>query len=150
MFKTIYSGTDRHHCPSGSRIAKHFIKKCDEHGNGCLECIEEYDLQEQIDSYKDFCMIENIIKRYMGGDVTALNSNPGVFMNTLGMPNDIHQVHAYLAKAKDLYNNMPADLRGDHSFDSFVQSLGSRDGVDAFYKKVYARKQKTEVKRDES
>lgn len=150
MFKSAYSGTDRHPCPSGSRIAKHFIKKCDEHGNGCLECVEEYDLQDQIDSFKDYCLIENIIKRYMGGDATALNTNPGVFMNTIGMPNDIHQVHAYLAKAKDLFNHMPADLRGDHTFDTFVQSLGSREGIDAYYKRVYARKKTPEVKRDES
>ena len=138
MFRCPYGIRARVPAPSGSRMAVRKVKTTNDDGECVLIEVEHYDLQEQINSFKDFCLIENILKRYMNGDNTALNASPGVFMNTLGLPHDIFESKSILSKAKDLYGNMPTELKeGFPSFDSFVRAIGSKDGIDAFYKRFY-------------
>ncbi len=144
MIRFPYGVKERRPCPSGSRIGYRKVKTTNDCGECCLMVVEEFDLQDQINSFKDFCLIENIVRRYMGGDTSALNMSPGVFMDTIGLPHDMIEAQHHLARARDLYARMPADLKDGIAggFDGFVRSLGTKDGLDAFYKRVYEAKAK--------
>lgn len=141
---TFYTAFDRRPSdgvPVGDRKRNRYKKTLDEHGAPKLVVVEVFDQQDEIESFKDSTDISLILRRYEAGDPTALMQREGVYLNTLGMPSDIHQASKILGSAKEAYRTLDPELKKEYpSFDAFVSAFGDKSSIESFYKAAYERK----------
>ena len=79
MFLTTYDRDASRSVPSGSRYKDEFQLVTEPDGNTHLEVTGTKDIYKEIQSYKDGCMIENIVRRALNGDPTALSRHAEAF-----------------------------------------------------------------------
>ena len=146
LFQTQYSKADRFPCPSGSRYKDEFQLVTDPDGNSRLEKTGVKDVYQEIQSYKDGCTIENIVRRALNGDLSVLSARPPVYGDTTFAANDLIAANEAIKQAQDIYKTLPADKRSKYgSFDAFVRSFGSLQGIKDFFTPVKKEVAKKEV-----
>lgn len=97
---------DRFHCSSGSDV-KPVFKLVGNH----LVKQSEIIISEYINSFRDECLIENIIRRFNNGDLSALNRVQGAYIDSTQLPKDIHTANKMLNYAQTIYNSLGSDLK---------------------------------------
>lgn len=140
-FYTAYDRRPSYGVPVGDRKRNRYKKTFDEHGAPKLVVVEVYDQQDEIESFKDSTDISLILRRYEAGDPSALMQREGVYLNTLGMPSDIHQANKLLGSAREAYRTLDPELKKEYpSFESFVAAFGDKSTIESFYKAAFERK----------
>lgn len=110
--------------PSGSKTKVKHILKIDPDGTRRLVEDGIIDVYEQIQSFKESCNIESIIKRVSNGEIDLLNINPGIYTDVAAIPEDLISSYKAFDRASDYYRNLPADVRGKFgSFEAFLESF---------------------------
>lgn len=133
MFKTQYSKHDRCFAPAGDRIRAKYELVIDPDGNRHLEESGVEDQYERIQSFKDGCTIENIVRRALNGDPNALSRAQGVYCDTTLLPNDLIAADEAIRRAEAIYKALPADQRSKFgSFRDFISNFGSLEKIQAF------------------
>lgn len=137
MSKHFYTPLDRpaRRCaPVGSRIKVTYQAEIDPDGRKILVETGVTDIYEKIQAYKDDCLVENIVRRYLAGDVTALSKSQGVYCDTTLIPKDLISAHEAVKQAESIYKRLPADVRGQYSsFKEFVNNFGTLENIKNFY-----------------
>lgn len=135
MFKTQYSKHERRHAPSGDRMRVKYELVIDPDGNRRLEKSGIEDQYERIQSYKDGCTIENIVRRALMGDPDALSRAQGVYCDATLLPNDLIAADEAIRRAEAIYKALPASQRAEYgSFREFIGNFGSLEKIQAFLK----------------
>lgn len=130
MFKSQYEAHERKHAPSGCRFRKTKHLVIDPDGNRYLEETGVEDVYEKIQSFKDGCTIENIVKRALNGDTTALAKSQGVYCDTTLLPQDLNQANEVIRQAEAIYKALPANERQSYgSFKGFISKFGTLEGI---------------------
>lgn len=97
----------------------------------------EINIDDYINSFRDECLIENIVRRVQGGDIRALNAVQGVYIDSTAIPNNLHDAHRSVINAKTFYHNLSEDLRKDYpDFNSFIDEIGTADGLGRFVSRL--------------
>lgn len=144
LFYTPLNRPFRRTSPVGSRIKKKYQLETDPDGRRILVETGVTDVYEQIQSYKNECLIENIVKRHLAGDPTALAKTQGVYCDTTLIPNDLISAHEAVKQAESIYKRMPADVRGQYaSFKDFVNNFGSLENIQKFYDGLFGKTKET-------
>lgn len=134
LFYTPINRPVRRTSPVGSRMKKNYQLETDPDGRKILVETGVTDVYECIQSYKNECLIENIVKRHLAGDPTALAKTQGVYCDTTLIPKDLISAHEAVKQAESIYKRMPADIRGQYaSFKEFVNNFGSLENIQKFY-----------------
>lgn len=137
MSKHFYTPLDRpvrRHAPVGSRIKVNYQLEIDPDGRKILVETGVTDVYEKIQSFKDDCLVENIVRRYLAGDTTALSMSQGVYCDTTLIPKDLISAHEAVKQAESIYKRLPADVRGKYSsFKEFVNNFGTLENIKNFY-----------------
>lgn len=99
--------------------------------NGSMELIEagKEDLYASIQSHKDSCDINIILKRYACGDVSALQKRQGMFGDFTDAPSSYAEALNSMIIAEQYFNSLPLETRAqfDHNFHRFLLSLDKPD-----------------------
>lgn len=99
--------------------------------NGVMELIEagREDLYASIQSHKDSCDINLILKRYACGDVSALQKRQGMFGDFTDAPSSYAEALNSMIVAEQYFNSLPLETRAqfDHNFHRFLLSLDQPD-----------------------
>lgn len=147
MFKTQFCKHERRYAPSGERMRVKRQLVIDPDGNRRLEEVGVEDQYERIQSFKDGCTIENIVRRALNGDPNALSRAQGVYCDTTLLPNDLIAADEAIRRAEAIYKALPASKRSEFgSFREFIGNFGSLDKIQAF---LNPDKKKVEIKANE-
>lgn len=134
MFKSQYDSHERRYAPSGSRYRETKQLVIDPDGNRRLEVTGTEDVYERIQSFKEECTIENIVRRALNGDPNALSKAQGVYCDTTLLPTDLISAHEAVSRAEAIYKALPAAKRQEFgSFRDFLSKFGTLEGIQSLF-----------------
>lgn len=110
----------------------------DPDGNMHLEAGKQRDRVAEIQSYKDSCDVNVLIKRYQNGDAAALmRDNTGVFCDISSMPRNVHEAVKLSRDVESVYNSMGDDIKSFYpTVNDFSAAFVSSSGLNQFIKNV--------------
>lgn len=127
--RTQFDDHTRVHANPGQRDKILYTPKFD--SNGVMELVEagKEDLYASIQSHKDSCDINLILKRYARGDVSALQKRQGMFGDFTDAPSSYAEALNSMIVAEQYFNSLPLETRAqfDHNFHRFLLSLDQPD-----------------------
>lgn len=79
-------------------------------------------LYEFVQSSKEESLVYNIIAKYQRGDLNALNSRVGQFLDVVGMPTNLAEAHATILDVERKFNSLSSDIRSkfDNDINVFI------------------------------
>lgn len=130
--KTHWTAKEQQHshiCPSGQRIElrhRAFIKK-----NGeriLIKDVEKHTFDE-IQAHKEECLIENILKRSMEGDLAALEVMKGQYADITNAPGSLAEAQQAMITLKESFEHLPKDIRKefDYNYEKYIAEFGSEE-----------------------
>ncbi len=125
---TFRSAYDLHHenfSPSGSPMVTQYRMIIDP-ATGCrdLEECGELNLQERIDSYAEDCKIDNILRRFAAGDISALNRGTAQYVDLSAYPKNFHEATAQINRVKSFYNQLSDEVHAEYpTFEKFLSAV---------------------------
>lgn len=124
-FRTAYSGQVRYETPTGTRIEKTYGYEVDNMGRRVLVQNGEKDIQDEINSYEEGCLIENIIERANMGDFSGFKG-PGEFMDLTEFPKDLVEAKRSMMELENTFNSMSNDIKAkfNYSLEEFIATAG--------------------------
>lgn len=147
-FKTWREAEYKADSKVGNRMKPIYSSRYDDNGRIVVEKIGEDDLYDRIQSFKDECDINVIIKRYQMGDVAALNKAQGIYVDATAAPDNIADLLNKLNKAEYDFDRLPAEVKQRYGND-FVNFIMNYDPMELVQKVNEQTLIKEEVK-DES
>lgn len=130
-FMRLRSG--RAFSPAGVKTRVEYQLEIEPDGNRKLVESGVTDVYASIQSYKDSCSIENIVKRALAGDPYALAKQQGVYADATILPTDLISAHEAVKQAEAIYKGLPATVRADFGgFNEFINQFGSLEGIQEF------------------
>lgn len=116
-----------HTCPNGEKIEyrhRAYIKK---DGTRILIKDVEKHTFDEIQEHKEECLIENILKRSMEGDLAALEVMKGQYADITNAPNSLAEAQQAMITLKDSFEHLPKDVRKefDYSYEKYIAEFGS-------------------------
>lgn len=135
-FKLSYTPPERKTKPvaSGERLRERYIAVYDEGHNRRFKFERMEDQYARIQSYKDDCLIDNIIRRCANGDTSALQKVRGMYADVSGMSMDLRTAHDILNKAQGVFDAFSQEekLKYNNDFKSFLDGFGTVEGITQF------------------
>lgn len=88
---------------------------------------------DEIQSHRESCDINVILKRYMNGDSSVLSRNNPLYIDTTVMPESYAEWFDVIQRASDYFYSLPADVRSqfNNSVEQFVVNI-STSGFDNY------------------
>ncbi len=110
--------------------------------SGAIDLIQDgmINIYDQIQSHKDSCDINLMIKRFENGDLTALGTpRDPVYMDVTDMPKTYAELYQKVIDAKNEFNALPLGLREKFDFDpdKYISQIGTAawfDVMQDYYK----------------
>lgn len=133
-FMRLRSG--RSFSPAGVKTRVEYQLEVEPDGNRKLVEAGVTDVYASIQSFKESCSIENIVKRALAGDPYALARNQGVYADVTLLPTDLISAHEAVKQAETIYKGLPATVRAEFGgFNEFIKHFGSLEGIQGFLDK---------------
>lgn len=131
-------------CPSGERIElrhRAYIKK-----NGeriLIKDVEKHTFDE-IQAQKEQCLIENILKRSMEGDIAALEVMRGQYADITNAPSSLAEAQQAMITLKESFEHLPKDIRKefDYNYEKYIAEFGSDEWAEKTGVKALIEKEK--------
>lgn len=103
-------------------------------GNMFLESGAVRNRQAEINSYKESCIVANLIKRYENGDQLALlRDNTGSYADLSGLPKNIHEAEKLSRSIHSLYDSMGDDIKAKYgNVEEFCSAFSTKSSFDEF------------------
>lgn len=116
-FKTQFTVIgEHHHAPTGEEIELRHRASIDLNGRRQLIKDKEVAIYDLIQSHREECEIENIIRRATEGDYNALNAVNGVFQDITNCPNSLAEAQQHIINAKNEFEKLPKDIKAKFEF----------------------------------
>lgn len=94
-------------------------------------------IKDLIEASKDETLIENILKRFQSGDITALSKKQGFYADITGLPDNHIAAHKFIKEMENKYNSYSDDIKSKFgSFESYIEAvanMSSDEFVNIFY-----------------
>lgn len=116
-------------CNPGSPIAPVYQSRYDEKGDIVVEEVGKENLYDYIQSFKDSCDVNYLVKRYAAGDVDVLSRVQGVYADVTKMPKTLAESVQLQIDAERGFESLPADIKQkfDNNFVKFAAAAGSAE-----------------------
>lgn len=125
---------NRYRCISnpGCRFHTLYSGHYDENGTVVLDEKGREDIYEYIQSFKDSCDINVLLKRYQNGEIDVLARVQGTYGDFTDMPKTYAELLNKLSDGKTLFDSLPLETRAKfgHNFSEFMASIGSAEWFD--------------------
>ena len=127
-FDNLYRERVRVHCHPGNPEKPTYRPVIGD--SGAIDLIQDglVNLYDEIQSHKDSCDINLMIKRFENGDLTALGTpRDPVYMDITDMPKTYAELYQKVIDAKNEFNALPLDLREKFDFDpdKYISQMGT-------------------------
>lgn len=115
-------------CP-GDPVKIKYSGSYDENGNVVLTEVGKEYIPDYIDSFRESCDINNIIKRYMNGDVSALEQAQGMYGDFASMPKSLFEMLNMVNDAENEFNHFPIEVKEmfGNSFSQYAATICDDD-----------------------
>lgn len=101
--------------------------------DGTITLIEsgKMDIQEYIQSFKDSCDMNYIIKQLQLGNIDVLNQKKALFGDFTDAPKTMAEFQQRLIDGQKAFYNLPVDVRNkyDHDLMKFLADIGSDNWI---------------------
>lgn len=123
---TCFETGNRHITPSGSGTRKEYGYEVNSKGQKVLVETGEVNQYAEIQSYKDECLIENIMARLRVGDYTAFRVD-GIYQDVTKLPNNLIDAKREMVKLENVWNHLTNEQKShyDFSLETFIHEAGS-------------------------
>lgn len=107
--------------------------RINQQGHKTLHKIGEHNLQAEIQAEAEENEIGNILKRYEGGDIEALNKAKAGYVDLTQCPKDLREAQDTVLKLREEFNSLPVETRRkfDHSPEKYISEYGNPFWLDA-------------------
>lgn len=135
-FKTIYDRV-RTFSDSGSPFANDYISVYDKDGKRSLEVKGKYSLYDEIQSHRDSCDLQIILKRYLNtGDESVLQRRVAYYTDVTDIPKTYADVLKLANAAREMFSVLTTEQKEafNNNPDEFLASFGT-EKYDRIFKK---------------
>lgn len=156
-FKLLFDDTrrgreaERRFAAGGSGLRQTYVATYDSNHNREFHKDKKIDQYARIQSYKEQCLIENIVKRCLGGDLSVLSQTRGMYGDITGLPSDPRAVYDVMNRAKEVYEKIPQEekLRDfGGTFEGFLACFGDNQSLVEYLSKRVMPAAEKEVSAD--
>ena len=143
-FKTQFNVIGiHHHAPTGDKIELRHNPIMHENGRRELVRNKKVSIYDLIQSHKEECEIENIIRRAVEGDYSILQKRHGQYMDITGMPSSIAEAQQFIMDMKNEFELLPKEIKAKFEYNPelYVAEMGmdikswlDKTGLSAKYK----------------
>lgn len=149
-FKTGFTVREiRFKCPTGEKTEMRHNPIIKKDGRRELVRDREVDIYNLIQSHREECEIENIIRRAVEGDYNALNAINGTYADITNCPSSIAEAQQYIINAKAEFDKLPKDIKAKFEYNPeiYVAEMGgnTEGWLEKMGFKEAAEKQKSEA-----
>lgn len=131
-WRTPYSPAQRFTTCEGNPIVKTYVLGDD----GQLVENGFVNIYDDIQSHRESVELSTLLQRYMNGDETALNAQPGMFLDTTEYPKNYAELFERVNEAVNSFGELPRELRDlfNNNATEFWTSLGSAEFMEKIAK----------------
>lgn len=117
----------RFYAPTGDKTEMRHRASITKEGVRELIKDKEIAIYDLIQSHREECEIENIIRRAVEGDYNALNAVNGVFEDITNCPASIAEAQQYIIDAKNEFEKLPKDIKAkfEYNAEMYIAELGN-------------------------
>lgn len=133
ILSAFSSKTKASTCPGASEYVEAVVRFSPD-GNMFLEHGKVRDRQSEINSYKEACDVNILIRRYENGDQLALlRDNTGAFADLSTMPKNIHEAERLSKNVNALYSSMGDDIKAKYrDVNEFLGAFSTKSNFEEF------------------
>ncbi len=119
--------------PTGDKETTTYKTRIDENGHKITEAVGKTNIYDRIQSSLEETKIENIIKRFTEGDMSAFRTGEPIYTDITGAPKNLMEAQNMIIKISDEFNSLPVEVRAkfDHSPEKYVAMYGSQEWATA-------------------
>ena len=119
--------------PTGSKEATTYQTKIDKNGHKVTVPNGKTNIYDRIQSSLEETKIENIIKRFTEGDISAFRQGEPLYADMTEAPKTLMEAQNMIIRITDEFNNLPVEVRAkfDHSPEKYVALYGSEEWAKA-------------------
>lgn len=132
-FYTAYDRGPRRETEAGRRMRNDYELQMHK-GKKVLVKIGEHNQWEEIQSYKEECLIENILARAAAGDLEVLNKSQGIYADISETPKNLIEAQRMMMKLRNHFRQLPQEIRD--KFNNNPEEYIAQFGSEEFNKKV--------------
>lgn len=114
---------------AGDKEATTYQTRIDENGHKITEAIGKTNIYDRIQSSLEETKIENIIKRFTEGDMSAFRTGAPIYADITEAPKNLMEAQNMIIRITDEFNSLPVDVRAkfDHSPEKYVALYGGEE-----------------------
>lgn len=135
VFPTQFDARDRTISNVGDRIKQLYEARVD--NNGTVDLVEagRENLYDYIQSFKESCDINTIVKRFASGDTDVLARRQATYGDFTQLPGTYAELLNTVIQGENYFNSLPLDTRAkfNHSFHEWMASM---DNMQEFVEKM--------------
>lgn len=115
------------YAPEGVEVMTYHSEHIDSEGNTFLKADKPYAIRDLIQSHKEECDINKIIKRALEGDYNALNQTVGIYTDITAAPKTLAEAQQMLIDLENKFDELPADIKAkfEYSKEKYIAEFGS-------------------------
>lgn len=119
--------------PTGSKEATTYQTQIDKNGHKVTVPIGKTNIYDRIQSSLEETKIENIIKRFTEGDISAFRQGEPLYADMTEAPKTLMEAQNMIIRITDEFNNLPVEVRAkfDHSPEKYVALYGGEAWAEA-------------------
>lgn len=121
----------------GDKMRRTFLWVMQKDGTKTLEVDREINQQEEIDSYKDETLIENIVRKATLDpnlfEELNYGMNDGTLTDVTNMPTTLAEAQQIIIDIEQRWNMLPAEIKGKfgNDCDKFINAFGTKEWANA-------------------
>lgn len=114
---------------AGDKEATTYQTRIDKNGHKVTEAIGKTNIYDRIQSSLEETKIENIIRRFTEGDMSAFRTGEPIYADMREAPKTLMEAQNMIIRITDEFNNLPVEVRAkfDHSPEKYVALYGSEE-----------------------
>lgn len=137
-FKTQFDEEEREHfyCHAGDKVEIRHSPKVDANGRRELIPDKKVAVWDLIQSHKEECEIENIIRRAVEGDAYALNAKEGIYADITNCPSTIAEAQQFIINAKEDFEKLPKDIKQKFEYNPEIYVAEMSQNTTGWFEKM--------------
>lgn len=114
---------------AGDKEATTYQTRIDENGHKITEAVGKTNIYDRIQSSLEETKIENIIRRFTEGDMSAFRTGEPIYADMREAPKTLMEAQNMIIRITDEFNSLPVDVRAkfDHSPEKYVALYGGEE-----------------------
>lgn len=155
-FRTAYSPAIRVRQNAGTRFRYEYEYKIDKSGHKKLQCTAKIDQYAEIQTYKNECLIENIIAKAKMGDMSGLVDAKTLIqgMDISEIPDNMIEIKRQIQDMENAWTKLPAETRAKfgNNPENWVNEAGTKQWMEklGYVKKEEGEEESTNKKKKEA